>query len=48
MELNTILSKMHFVYDLELVDKTVDWQRDSRMATLWIKPELKVRFKKRA
>ncbi|KAI9168058.1 Cytochrome P450 monooxygenase BOA3 [Paramyrothecium foliicola] len=44
-ELATIVSKLYFTYDLELISKDVDWQRDSRMATLWVKPELRVRVK---
>ena len=42
MELRTILAKLHFPYDLALLDdvQDVDWQRDSRMHTLWNKPKL--------
>ncbi len=43
MELNLVLSKLLFVYDLELLDEKLDWHRDSRMATLWQKPELRVK-----
>lgn len=43
MELSTILAKLHWSYDLELVSDKLDWQRDSRMATLWVKPELMVK-----
>ncbi|KAI0195873.1 cytochrome P450 [Astrocystis sublimbata] len=48
MEMSTILSKLLFKFDLDLVNKEVDWQRDSRMATLWVKPELYVRILPRA
>jgi hypothetical protein len=44
-EMSTILSKLYFMYDLELISKDVDWHRDSLMATLWVKPELRVRVK---
>ncbi|KAK3687929.1 cytochrome P450 [Podospora appendiculata] len=47
-ELSTIISKLYFTYDLELLNKDLDWHRESRMATLWIKPELRVRVKHRA
>lgn len=47
IELSTIISKMLWTFDLELIDKTLDWHRDSRMATLWQKPELKVRVTRR-
>lgn len=43
MEMRTTLAKLHYSYDLELLSKDVDWHRDSRMHTLWIKPELRVR-----
>ncbi|KAA8909875.1 benzoate 4-monooxygenase cytochrome P450 [Sphaerosporella brunnea] len=43
MELRTILAKMHFKYDLELINKDIDWHRDSEMHTLWKKPELMVK-----
>lgn len=43
IELHTILAKLHFSYDLEFLNTDMDWHRDSRMQTLWKKPELKVR-----
>ncbi|EMD59105.1 hypothetical protein COCSADRAFT_176329 [Bipolaris sorokiniana ND90Pr] len=46
MELQTIMAKIIYRYDMELVDDTVDWHRDSRMHTLWEKPPLMVRLKK--
>ncbi|KAK4210840.1 cytochrome P450 [Rhypophila decipiens] len=49
MELGTILAKLHWSYDLEFLnDNELDWHRDSRMATLWVKPELMVRVRPRA
>ncbi|EUC39618.1 hypothetical protein COCMIDRAFT_10305 [Bipolaris oryzae ATCC 44560] len=47
MELQTIMAKIIYRFDMELVDDTVDWHRDSRMHTLWEKPSLMVRLKKR-
>ena len=47
MELQTIMAKMLFRYDLELVNQEVDWHRDSHMHTLWEKPALMVRVKAR-
>ncbi|KAH0426616.1 benzoate 4-monooxygenase cytochrome p450 [Colletotrichum camelliae] len=47
MELQTIMAKIIYRYDMEPVDDTVDWHRDSRMHTLWEKPALMVKFKKR-
>ncbi|KAL4978762.1 benzoate 4-monooxygenase cytochrome P450 [Aspergillus desertorum] len=47
MELRTTLAKLHFAYDFELLDKNMDWQRDSEMHTLWRKPRLPVRVMSR-
>ncbi|KAI9878962.1 MAG: hypothetical protein M1830_010016 [Pleopsidium flavum] len=47
MELHTSLAKLHFMYDLELLDQDVDWQRDCKMYLLWKKPSLIVRVKPR-
>ncbi|KAJ8128639.1 hypothetical protein O1611_g4997 [Lasiodiplodia mahajangana] len=43
MEMRTTLAKIILAFDLELVDKELDWLRDSRMTTLWEKPSLKIR-----
>ncbi|KAL4799279.1 benzoate 4-monooxygenase cytochrome P450 [Aspergillus venezuelensis] len=43
IELSTVLAKLHFTYDLEWINRNMDWHRDSRMATLWQKPDLIVR-----
>ncbi|KAL4961628.1 cytochrome P450 [Aspergillus stella-maris] len=43
IELSTVLAKLHFTYDLEWINRDMDWHRDSRMATLWQKPDLIVR-----
>ena len=48
MELDTVLAKLHWKYDLTLLNPEMDWQRDSRMQTLWKKPELRVRVSPRA
>lgn len=47
MEMRTTLAKLHYVFDLELLDKDLDWQDQSRMHTLWRKPPLKVRVRDR-
>lgn len=44
MELTTVLVKLLLTYDVKLLDTELDWHRDSRMATLWQKPELRVRI----
>lgn len=47
MEMRSILAKLHFTFDMELVDQGLDWHRDSEMHTLWKKPDLKVRLTRR-
>lgn len=42
MEMRTMLAKIHFKYDLELIDKSLDWHAQSEMHTLWQKPAMKV------
>ena len=42
MELRTVLAKIHYSYDLRLLDKDLDWQKQSKMHTLWQKPQLMV------
>ena len=43
MELRTTIAKLHFRYDLELLDADMDWHSASKMHTLWQKPPLGVR-----
>ncbi|CAJ2506367.1 Uu.00g004970.m01.CDS01 [Anthostomella pinea] len=45
MEMRTTLAKVIWTFDLELVDPSMDWLRDSRMQTLWMKPPLRIRAK---
>ena len=47
MEMNLILAKMLWMYDLELVDDRLDWLGQSMVHVMWWKPDLKVRFLKR-
>ncbi|RPB00818.1 cytochrome P450 [Choiromyces venosus 120613-1] len=46
-EIRLLLSKMFWVYDMELVNKEVDINRDSTSFVLWNKPDLWVRFARR-
>lgn len=43
MDMRTTLAKLHFKYDLELLNSHVDWFNDSKMHTLWKKPGLYVK-----
>lgn len=42
--MSLLLAKMHFSYDLELVDKSLDWEGQSHMHVNWWKPDLHVRM----
>ncbi|KAL2833623.1 benzoate 4-monooxygenase cytochrome P450 [Aspergillus pseudoustus] len=48
MEIRTTLAKLHFMYDFESLNPDLDWHRDSRMHTLWNKPEFPIRATRRA
>lgn len=48
MEMNLLLAKMLWTYDMELVSKDLKWLEDGRVHVLWWKPELLVRYHKRA
>lgn len=45
MEFRTTLAKVIWTFDLELVNRDLDWHRDSRMHSLWVKPNLLVTAK---
>jgi cytochrome P450 len=45
MEMRVILARLVWKFDLELVNKEVDWERDTMLKTLWQNPELPVRFR---
>lgn len=47
MEMNLILAKMLWKYDLELVNPELDWEGQSHMHVMWWKPSLMVRFRER-
>lgn len=47
MEINLILAKMLWTYDLELLDQSLDWVAQSQLHVMWWKPELMVRFRPR-
>ncbi|KAI2628687.1 putative cytochrome P450 [Hypoxylon sp. NC1633] len=44
LELNLILSKLIWSYDMEALDKNLDWEANSHEHVMWTKPELKVVF----
>lgn len=43
MEMRTTLAKLHYKYDLELLNTDVEWFQDCGMHTLWQKPALYVK-----
>lgn len=42
-----VLAKMFFVYDMELLDKELNWDKQNKSIVLWRKPPTKVRYTKR-
>ncbi|KAL8708612.1 MAG: hypothetical protein Q9220_006548 [cf. Caloplaca sp. 1 TL-2023] len=47
LEMSLILAKLNFKYDLEMVNKGLDWEGESHMHVMWWKPELRVKFVER-
>ncbi|KAI0550320.1 putative cytochrome P450 [Xylaria curta] len=45
LEINLVLAKMLWTYNLELVNKDLDWEGSSREHIMWSKPDLFVTFK---
>lgn len=48
MEMNLLMAKLFWTYDLELVNKNIDWLAEGKVHVLWWKPKLFIRFHKRA
>lgn len=44
MEVNLILAKLFWKYDMELVNQSLDWEGQSKVHVMWSKPELRIRF----
>lgn len=44
MELNLVLAKIIWLYDLELVNKEINFLEETRLHVLWWKPKVFVRF----
>ncbi|KAG8162636.1 hypothetical protein KVR01_007114 [Diaporthe batatas] len=44
VEINLIMTKMHFACDMELQDANLDWFQQSRMHVMWSKPAMHVKF----
>ena len=47
VEINLILAKLHFKYDLELMDPRLDWEGQSSLHFMWSKPSLLVKIASR-
>jgi hypothetical protein len=45
MEINLILARLIWTYDMEIVNKSMDWESESSLHVMWSKPDLKVRFR---
>ncbi|KAL3483005.1 cytochrome P450 [Aspergillus germanicus] len=48
MEMNLLMAKLFWTYDLELVNKNINWVTEGKVHVLWWKPKLFIRFHKRA
>ena len=44
MEMSLTLAKLHYLYDLTLVNPLQEWESMSHLHVQWWKPTLKVRF----
>ncbi|KAL8741129.1 MAG: hypothetical protein Q9184_008421, partial [Pyrenodesmia sp. 2 TL-2023] len=44
LEMSLILAKLNYKYDLELINKGLDWEKESHVHVMWWKPELRVKF----
>ena len=44
VEINLILAKLNFKYDLELMDPRLDWEGQSTLHVMWSKPSLLVKI----
>lgn len=47
MEMNLLLAKMLWQYDLELMNKDIDFIGEGQVFVMWWKPKLMVRFHRR-
>ncbi|KAE8143178.1 cytochrome P450 [Aspergillus pseudotamarii] len=47
MEINMLLAKLLWKYDMELVNKDLDWLEEGKVFVMWWKPELWIRFHER-
>ncbi|KFX93706.1 hypothetical protein O988_06652 [Pseudogymnoascus sp. VKM F-3808] len=48
MEINLLLAKMLWKYDLELINQDLDWLKEGKVFVMWWKPELLVRFRQQS
>lgn len=48
MELRVILGRMLWSYDMEAVNPNVDWMTNQKAYVLWEKPELFIKYTRRA
>ncbi|KAF5862542.1 hypothetical protein ETB97_011539 [Aspergillus alliaceus] len=47
VEMSSILAKVLYTYDLELVDQNLDWENDSHCHIMWWKAPVHVVFRPR-
>lgn len=47
MQINLILAKLVWMYDMEILDPDLDWEGQSHQHVMWQRPNLMVRFSPR-
>ncbi|GJD01059.1 benzoate 4-monooxygenase cytochrome P450 [Colletotrichum higginsianum] len=47
LELHVTVAKIIYAYELELVDGSLDWNKEAWMSLLWKKPDLNIKLTKR-
>jgi hypothetical protein len=45
IEVRILMAKLTYLFDFEIVNKSLDWTGDQECYTLWQKPDLYVRVK---
>ena len=43
VQVSLLLAKIHFSFDMELLDQELDWEAQSRIHIMWWKPPLPIR-----
>ena len=47
VQVSLLLAKMHFRFDMDMLDKELDWEAKNHIHVMWWKPPLYIRMMKR-